>query len=503
MNQISESKAKELINELKELNSFKDSKRKNSYWYSYKQKIADSDINPELITEFLQEYNRIKRTYTTKTDCIETDDRAITNVERDEDGLIQYYTFEIFRRDSPTFSGKLDRKEMETIYRLYSIYGANLTQKIVSRNFPEFTFVEFKRILRAFNIYKADSEFAPHIIEEKTEEELINLHNQNKENNVLRRIEKDQLAEANKLINKLAKENQELSKSSKLFTELLKYDSTYKNDASTKEINNNAGEETLVIWLSDLHIGAYNEKFGFYQLPNYDKKEITRRLDKVLSKFSRKSYESVVVVDLGDSIDQYNKETTRGGHILPNNMTDKEMSHLYLDCMEYFFNSLYDSTDADSYYYFSIGESNHSGDFGWALNLALSYKLQKIGWNTYVSDYPIDNFSINNLVFIYTHGKNNYTQSKQFPLTLNPQTELYFANYIAENHLNRNDEKIFIVKGDLHQYAYTSGKQFDYVSVGSMYATSQYIAANFGNTPWSINYSIIENNDVQFGKISD
>ena len=49
MNQISESKAKELINELKELNSFKDSKRKNSYWYSYKQKIADSDINPELI----------------------------------------------------------------------------------------------------------------------------------------------------------------------------------------------------------------------------------------------------------------------------------------------------------------------------------------------------------------------------------------------------------------------------------------------------------------------
>ena len=96
---------------------------------------------------------------------------------------------------------------METIYSLYSTYGANLTAKIVSREFPQYTFVEFKRILGAFNIYKANSEFAPHVIEERSEEELLKLHNQYKENNVLRRIEKDQLSEANKLINKLAKEN--------------------------------------------------------------------------------------------------------------------------------------------------------------------------------------------------------------------------------------------------------------------------------------------------------
>ena len=72
---------------------------------------------------------------------VETDDRAVTEVERDENGNIQYYTFEIFRKDSPTFRGKLDRKEMETIYKLYSYYGFNLTQKIVSREFPNYTFV--------------------------------------------------------------------------------------------------------------------------------------------------------------------------------------------------------------------------------------------------------------------------------------------------------------------------------------------------------------------------
>ena len=501
MNKISENKVKELIKELNGMSSLKDGKRKINYWYNQKNNIVNSDnISTDLIKEFLDVYNKLKKKQP-KTESVETDDRAEIGQERDENGLIQFYTFTIYRKDSPTLIGKLDRKEMETIYRLYTIYGANLTQKIVSREFPQYTFIEFKRILKAFNIYKANSEFAPHIIEEKSEEELLILHNQNKENNVLRRIEKDQLAEANKLINKLAQENQKLSKSSKLFEDLLKFDPKFENRKQDAE---SSLEESAIIFLSDLHIGAYNEKFGFYQLPNYDRKEIIRRLDVILNRFSGKYYKNLIVVDLGDSIDQFNKETTRGGHLLPNNMTDKEMSHLYLECMQYFFKSLKYEVHAEKFFYYSIGESNHSGDFGWALNLAMSYKLQQEGWNTYISDYPIDDFKVGKFRFIYTHGKDNNNQYKQFPLTLNPQTELYFANYIAEKKLNLNGEKVYVVKGDLHQYAYTSGKQFDYISVGSMYATSNYIAANWGNTPWSINYAVLKgNNNIMFGKISD
>ncbi len=501
MNKVSEKKINEIVEDLNYYKTLDNEKHKAGYYYQMYQNVVNSDHSDELKAQFIEAYNNCKKRKVKKS--VDTDDRANVFTERDENGLIQYYTFEIFRKDAPTLSGKLDRKEMETIYRLYSIYGSNLTQKIVSRNFPEYTFVEFKRILRAFNIYKANSEFAPHIIEERTEEELVALHNQNKENNVLRRIEKDQLSEANKLINKLAQENQKLSKGSSLFEQLLEYDPNFTNEKPVIE-NQGTLSETLIIWLSDLHIGAYNEKFGFYQLPNYDKNEIKRRLDKIISSFAGKSYDSILIADLGDSIDQYNKETTRGGHLLPNNMTDKEMSHLYLDCMEYFFYNIKNLVKAKSYVYFSIGESNHSGNFGWALNLALSYRLQQTGWRTYVSDYPIDQLSIDNITFICTHGKDNQNQSKQFPLTLNPQTELYFANYIAEKKLNSDGtNKIYVIKGDLHQFAYTSGKQFDYVSVGSMYATSNYIAANWGNTPWSINYSYIVGNNVMFGKIED
>ena len=58
-----------------------------------------------------------------------------------------------------------------------------------------------------------------------------------------------------------------------MFEDLLKYDSKYQN-IKYEVLASSDNEESIIIFLSDLHIGAYNEKFGFYELPNYDKKEI-------------------------------------------------------------------------------------------------------------------------------------------------------------------------------------------------------------------------------------
>ena len=277
MNKISEKKIKEIIEDLRKYKSLNNKKHKANYYYQARQNIIDSEHPIELIKEFLDIYSQCKRNVSTKEE-VETDDRAVTEVERDENGNIQYYTFEIFRKDSPTLRGKLDRKEMETIYKLYSYYGANLTQKIVSREFPNYTFIEFKRILRAFNIYKANSEFAPHQVEELTEEQLINLHNQNKENNVLRRIEKDQLAEANKLINKLAKENLELKKNTGEFHFTI--DNEVKPRTIKETYNNNSA---LNLFLSDIHVGACLESSSLYDNP-WNEEELERRLNSVINK---------------------------------------------------------------------------------------------------------------------------------------------------------------------------------------------------------------------------
>ena len=84
MNKISENKVKELIKELKGLSALKDSKRKINYWYNQKQNIVNSDnLSTDLIKEFLDEYNRVKK-MTPKTESVDTDDRAKIDIERDE-----------------------------------------------------------------------------------------------------------------------------------------------------------------------------------------------------------------------------------------------------------------------------------------------------------------------------------------------------------------------------------------------------------------------------------
>ena len=212
MNKISENKTKELIKELKGLSSLKDSKRKAQYWYQQKNNIVNSEnISTDLIKEFLDEYARVKKN-NSKIESVETDDKAIAEVERDEDGLIQYYTFEIFRKDKNPIVGKFSREEMNLVYRLYSYYGDSLTQRVVSRNFPEYSLVDFKRILRCFQITKSSAPFAPHMFEELSEEELRNIQLREKENSFLRKAESDIIKNNEKLLKQYANENIELKR---------------------------------------------------------------------------------------------------------------------------------------------------------------------------------------------------------------------------------------------------------------------------------------------------
>lgn len=442
-------------------------------------------------------YDSAKRTNTIEN--IDTDERAETELVRDEDGKIISYRFKVFRRDKTPVMGVLTRDEMNLIYRLYSYYGSSLTQRQVSRHFPDYSLVDFKRILRAFNITKASASFAPHVIEEHTQEELQEIQLREKENDFLKAIEKNEVRDLKQLVIKLTQQNAKKFDEQKL-VDLIK--KTYKDYKELPVTVDCAKPEypVLIIWLSDLHIGAYNAKYsGYVQLPSYDKNEIKSRLAKIVQTFAGQTYGTVYVVNLGDSIDGFNKETTRGGHQLPEIMDNKEISEAFIECMMEFFATLTAKVKSNSFNYFCIGESNHGGDFEWVNQKLLAAYITKYNVHSYISNYPIDNFVIGKHSFLYAHGKNAVDQSRSFPLTLNPQTELYFANYIAE--MGIRNEHIYVVKGDLHNYAYTTGKQFDYISVGSMYGSSNYIVANFGHTRWSINYTVVKEDNILMGTI--
>lgn len=486
MNKISENKVKELIKELQGISSLKDSNRKPNYWYTQKQNIVNSDnLSTDLIKEFLDEYNRVKKT-TPKTETIETDDRAITNLERDDDGRIQFYSFEIYRKDNPDFIGKLDRKEMETIYRLYSIYGANLTQKIVSREFPQFTFIEFKRILRAFNIYKANSEFAPHIIEEKSEEELINLHNQNKENNVLRRIEKDQLAEANKIIDKLAKELNDL-KYTKDFH--ITIDKNYKPVVLNNDFDTN---KTLILHISDVHVGAALSSTSLFD-NNWNEEELSRRLFQVVDKAHRLGpYEEIVVNFVGDYLDGMDGMTARRDHVMPQNMDNKQQFNVFIDKMLEFLFNLYGITNKLTVY--AAPEGNHGGYADYfaikALQYACNAKFPTIDFTVFDKYFGI--FNVKSHTYLSMHGKDGKFMNKAMPLNLNDATSALLRDWLDREEIYENN--VHIIKGDLHSNNLNSCRKFDYRNVLSLFGDSDYSQMNYVSNCYGVSYDLFIGN---------
>ena len=415
---------------------------------------------------------------------IETDDRANINVERDKDGNIQYYTFEIYRKNSIPLIGKLNRQEMETLYRLYSSYGANLTQKIVSREFPQYTFIEFKRILRAFNIYKANSEFAPHLIEEKTEKELVELHNQNKENNVLRRIEKDQLSEANKLINKLAKENQQLKRNVHFtFTEDVEI-KPHERNRKIQESN-----KDLILHLSDIHVGACLNTGSLFE-NNWDEEELERRLNKVIDLIEQNfgDLDTIVINMMGDYLDGMDRMTARRDHFMPQNMDNREQFNVFIRQMLQFFGNL--SCYCNKLKVYAVPEGNHDGYAGYmaikALEYACSKKFPHIDFTTFERFFGYYKFK--NETYVIMHGKDAQFMKKPLPLNLNDASSNILRDWLDREGLF--EDHIHIIKGDLHSSNLNSCRKFDYRNVLSLFGDSDYSQYNYTSNPNGVSYDL-------------
>ena len=339
-----------------------------------------------------------------KEEVIENDERAETQIIRDSEGKVSYYKFKIFKRDKAPLMGKLTREEMNSVYRLYSYYGANITQREISRTLPEYSLVDFKRILRVFSITKACSPFAPHMYEEYSEEELKEMHLRLKENDFLKKLEKDEINDLRKLNIKLAKELNNIKNNV--------IQNVIDAGIEIKESNFNpkkvspiiVGKKDLIIWLSDMHIGAYNDAYGVYDIDEYNYKDIQHRLECIINKFAGNSYNNIYIVNLGDSIDSFKKETTRGGHPLPTLCNDKEISKMFISLMKQFFIDLQNNVNHNKMIYLCVGESNHDGDAGWLNNRILEAHLQNMGIETYISDYAIDSFKVGSHTFVYAHG---------------------------------------------------------------------------------------------------
>lgn len=494
MSKISEKKVKEIIKDLEKYQSLNNKKHQASYYYNAKNTIVNSEtLSTDLIKEFLDIYSKVKKNVSVEE--VETDDRAITEVERDENGKIQYYKFEIFRKDSPTLRGKLDRKEMELIYSLYSTYGQNLTQKIVSRNFPEYTFVEFKRILKAFNIYKASSPFPIHLLEELSEEELYQRTLREKENNITRRLEKDELKEANKLINKLVKENQEFKNQLNSINNIKVDLSGYEEGAYLPSTVNS--DMSIVIHLSDLHIGSKCESNTLY--PNkWDKEELERRLEILADKiYELGHFDTLILNLLGDNLDGMDNQTARRDHIMPQNMDNMEQVSTFIEVMTKFILRIRQFANKVKIY--SVKEGNHDGIVGYVSSLALINVIQNIApeiESVLFKDF-IGQYSFKGHKYLICHGKDSKFMKRGLPLNLDERSKVMIYEWLEANGIH--GDNIHFIKGDLHSNALNSCKRFDYRNVLSLFGASDYSNYNYSRNSYGVSYDLFIGNTRTLG----
>lgn len=403
---------------------------------------------------------------------------------------ISTYKFKILVKDKPAFEGELSRTEMEIIHKLYSSEGANVAIKSLSREFPQYTQQQLKKILRAFSITKACSPLAPHIVEEMNTEDAVDFSIRLKENLIAKKVEDKIIRHNEQRVKELSEEILNLKNKQ---TQLKNILGEINYPDNPIKFSFKSSSKTLIISLSDIHVGAAVSTNSIYY-NEWNEEELNERFKliiKSLSKFEGE-IDNIVVFNLGDSLDGYKGETTRGGHLLPQNMNDKEQVKVFIRQMLQFFDNLYATFEVPMSY-FCVGESNHDGDYGWLANekLASMLEIKYPDMVVEIFDKFMDFVDINGTMFVLTHGKDNKDMFRNLPLVIDVNTESKLNEYIDYYGLQQHSDNIIFVKGDLHQSALTHGKKFSYWSVGSIFGASEWIHKNMGNSKAYCDYAIL------------
>lgn len=434
---------------------------------------------------------------------VETDDNAETSFIRDEEGKIKRYRYQIFRKNKAPLCGTLTREEMNTIHRLYSYYGDALTQRVISRYFVDLSLIDFKRILRAFNITKASAPFAPHMIEECTEEELTNIQLREKENSFLRKAEEEQVKNNEKLLKKYAKENIELRKQ---LQDLSGFTVQIANEVEPVVLPEYAPVgQSMNLYIADMHLGASVTSGAMYQenrLYGFD--EAKRRLTKVLEAINDfDCFDNFNLVLLGDNIDccGFTGKTARLDHIMPENMDAREQANGFIELMMWFIDSLVavDRELVSKLRVFSVPCGNHGGAFEYMCNKALmayiNIKYPSIETKLWEEFFGV--FKEGTHTFVCCHGKDDQYMKKGLPLNLDERSKVMLYEWL--NDQNIHGDNIHFIKGDLHSNSLNSCKRLDYRNVLSLFGASDYSNYNFSRNSYGVSYDLLIGNNLLRG----
>jgi hypothetical protein len=264
-------------------------------------------------------------------------------------------------------------------------------------------------------------------------------------------------------------------------------------------------EETLLIYIADTHLGCLVESDAQF-VSGYTKEMFKERIMNTLKLV--KPNQKVYITLLGDILDSVKGLTSRGGHHLPGNMTDKEMYVTFIETFKEYFETLSEITP--NFAFVSCGEDNHTGSLNYviskSLELYLNTRFPTI--ETHVFEKFIGHFNLNSNGIEHTvmvcHGKDENKLSRNLPFSLTPPVELKINNYMIHNNIPLNTKQVHFVKGDLHRHGseYSTNGGFRYRNCGSLAMPSAWIQQQtFGNTTSGVSYDIINGTQILEGNL--
>jgi len=243
------------------------------------------------------------------------------------------------------------------------------------------------------------------------------------------------------------------------------------------------GNDFDMLTYTDVHIGMdTNPDNNAMYAEKWNKDVIIESADFMIKTTLQHKESNVLIIDdLADLMDGLDAQTTRGGHPLPQNMTNEEA----FDCALEFKMKQADGFVGhyDRIVFNNVCNDNHAGFFGYFVNKSfkdiINIKYPQIEVNNYRQF--ISHYFIEDICFIITHGKDDKALKFGFKPVLDTKGIEKIDQYCKRNGIYKTAKRIIFKKGDSHQCLFDmcTSDDFDYYNYPALSPSSQWVQTNF------------------------
>ena len=234
---------------------------------------------------------------------------------------------------------------------------------------------------------------------------------------------------------------------------------------------------------TDVHIGMETDKYdnAMYAVDWSKESIMASCTDMAYRTVLNKKSDVLYVDDLGDFLDGYNAQTTRGGHDLPQNMTNEQAFDCAIDFKMHLIDNLVNHYD--KIVFNNVCNDNHAGAFGYFANKTFKDIAEIKYPNVIVNNHRtfLSHYFVGDICFVISHGKDDKSLKFGFKPHLDPKQIEKIDQYLKRNNIYGNCKRIIFKKGDSHQALFdmSGSDDFDYYNYPALSPSSQWVQTNF------------------------